>query len=60
METTMGNPRSWTRDFNERKRELETFVKAKAGKSTSKRKAARDFAAVRPNRLPPVRERAQS
>jgi uncharacterized protein YbcC (UPF0753/DUF2309 family) len=50
----MGNTRTWTRDFNERKRELETFVKAKAGKSITKRKQARDWAAVRPNSLPPV------
>lgn len=54
----MGNSRIWTRDFNTRKRELEAFVASRAGRSQTKRKQAREWAAVRPNSLPPV-ERAR-
>lgn len=44
----MGNPRNWTRDFNARNRELQEFVKQRAGKSQVKRREARERAAVRP------------
>lgn len=51
----MGLSRSFTRDFNTRNRELEAFVKARAGRSISKRREAVERAATMPNSLPPVR-----
>jgi len=50
----MGNPRSFTRDFNARIRELEAFLKARRCTSISKRKAAMERAATMPNSLPPI------
>ena len=49
----MGNPRSFTTNFNTVKARLEAFVKAHAGRSTSKRREAMERAATMPNRLPP-------
>lgn len=54
----MGNARSFTTNFNTVKARLEAFVKAHAGRSTTKRKEAIQRAITMPNRLPPVR-RAQ-
>lgn len=56
----MGNPRSFTTNYVAVKSELEAFVKAKAGRSTTKRKAAKERAAIMPNGLPPsARKKAQ-
>jgi hypothetical protein len=51
----MGNTRSWTREFNARRRELSSFVKAKAGRSEKARKDAIKAAANgRPAELPQI------
>lgn len=54
----MGNARSFTTNFNAKREALEAFVKAHAGRSTTKRKEAIQRAITMPNRLPPNR-RAQ-
>lgn len=51
----MGNPRSFTTNHNAINRALEAFVKARAGRSISKRKAAVEKAATMENRLPPLK-----
>lgn len=61
----MGNPRSFTTNFNSTRDALKRFVKRKGCTSMTKRKAAMERAATMPNRLPPAprvqaRERAQS
>lgn len=50
----MSNSRKWTTDFNARKEALEAFVKARAGRSITKRREAAQRAAIMPNRLPPL------
>lgn len=50
----MSNSRKWTSDFNAKRDALEAFVKAKAGRSHSKRREAVQRAATMPNRLPPL------
>lgn len=48
----MGNPRSFTTKFNANKTALEAFVKARAGRSTTKRKEAVQRAITMPNSIP--------
>jgi hypothetical protein len=55
----MGNPRSFTTNLNARRQELEAFVKSKAGKSMTKRKAAMERAITLPNRLDPLPRAAE-
>ena len=50
----MSNSRKWTTDFNARTDQLSAFVKAKAGRSQTKRREAVERAATMPNRLPPL------
>lgn len=54
----MSNSRKWTTDFNARKEALEAFVKARAGRSITKRREAVERAVTMPNRLPPLSRRA--
>lgn len=54
----MGNSRQWTRAYNERLSELKASLKANGITTASKRKAAREYAAIRPNSQP-VRERVR-
>lgn len=54
----MGNPRSFTREFNARQRELAAFVKAKAGRSEKARREAIERAAA--SRNPNLPEIARS
>ena len=49
----MGNTRQWTTKFNAKREALETFVRARAGRSQSKRREAVERAKSMPNRLPP-------
>lgn len=51
----MGNTREWTTKFNARNAALSEFVKSRAGRSMSKRKAAVEKAATMENRLPPLK-----
>lgn len=51
----MGNTREWTTKFNARNAALSEFVKSRAGRSMSKRKAAMETAATMENRLPPLK-----
>jgi hypothetical protein len=53
----MSNSRKWTTDFNARKEALEAFVKAKAGRSITKRREAVQRAATMPNSLPALARR---
>lgn len=48
----MGNPRSFTTNFNARKRELELFTKPL--RSARARREAIERAKSMPNRLPPI------
>ena len=50
----MGNTRQWTTKFNANNDQLAAFVKARAGRSTTKRRDAMERAATMPNRLPPL------
>ncbi len=49
----MGNPRSFTTNHNAINRALEAFVRARAGRSQSKRREAVERAKSMPNRLSP-------
>jgi hypothetical protein len=48
----MSNSRKWTTDFNAVTEQLSAFVKARAGRSQSKRREAVQRAATMPNSLP--------
>ena len=50
----MSNSRKWTTDFNAKRDALEAFVKARAGRSITKRREAVERAVTMPNRLPPL------
>jgi hypothetical protein len=49
----MSNSRKWTTDHNATNRALDAFVKARAGRSITKRREAVQRAVTMPNRLPP-------
>lgn len=49
----MGNKRTWTTKFNARNAALDAFVKARAGRSITKRREAVQRAVTMPNSLPP-------
>lgn len=49
----MGNTRQWTTKFNAKREALEAFVRARAGRSQSKRREAVERAKSMPNRLAP-------
>lgn len=55
----MGNTRKWTSNFNANNAAFERLLKRNGCTSMKKRKAAMEKAATMPNRLPPIRERAQ-
>ena len=49
----MRNTRQWTTKFNAKREALEAFVRARAGRSQSKRREAVERAKSMPNRLAP-------
>ncbi len=55
----MGNPRNWTTRHNAVNDRLRAFLKQKGCTTRAKREQAKARAATMPNRLDPVRERAQ-